>query len=62
MRKVFRDCYGGTASIKKWGERYILTARTSYGNVYHKKTYASYRGAKIALGKLTEGMYEEVSV
>ena len=60
MKQLFRDNYGGVASIKKWKDKYILTAWTDYGNVYHKKSYPTYRGAKIALGRLTDGMYTEV--
>lgn len=60
MKQVFRDTYGGRACIKKWGDKYTLTAWTCYGDKYHEGKYDTYRGAKIALGRITEGMYEEV--
>lgn len=55
----FEDFYGSTASIKKWGSRWILRARLSNGEIYHKKSYSSYRGAKIALGKIGDAWYEK---
>ena len=50
----YRDFYGGTASLKEWGNRFILTVRLSDGSLYSKKSYTSRRGAKIALGNMGE--------
>ena len=57
----FGDAYGGTASIRKRSNGlYRLICRTDLGIIYHEDTYATYRGARIALGKVTGGMAEEV--
>ena len=54
MTQYYSDLYGSTASIKKWGNKWILTARTCYGDIFYKKNYETYRGVKIALGKIGE--------
>ena len=62
MKKVYHDCYGGVIAITKLRSgKYYLSARTTYGDIYHKGTYETFRGAKIALGRITEGMYTEVA-
>lgn len=55
MTTRFRDFYGGTASIKTGASGATLTVRTSGGKLTHKKTYATERGAKIAMGRISEG-------
>lgn len=61
MRKVYKGVYGDSASITMRNGKYYLTARTAYGDIYHKGTYKTFKGARIALGRLTEGMIEEVA-
>ena len=52
----FRDFYGCTYSIlHQPDDTYRMAARTPHGNLFHMKTYATHRGVKIALGRLTEG-------
>lgn len=53
--EFYHDFYGCTASIKPWRDKFSLTARTPYGDIFHKKVYDSYRSAKIALVKIGEG-------
>lgn len=62
MKKMYRDCYGGIIAIKKLRNgKFYLSARTCYGDIYHKGEYETFKGAKIALGRITEGMYTEVA-
>lgn len=49
---TFSNFYGSTASIRKWGARYILVIRDAYGNIVHKNNYKTYKGARIALSLL----------
>lgn len=52
----FTDFYGCTYSILQQPDgSYRMAARTPQGNLFHMKTYATDRGIRIALGKLTEG-------
>ena len=52
----FTDFYGCTYSILQQPDgSYRMAARTPQGNLFHMKTYATVRGVRIALGKLTEG-------
>ena len=60
MMKIYHDYYGGTASIREHCGHYVLKCRTCHGDIYHHKSYKTFRGAKIALGRITEGMYREV--
>ena len=36
-----------------------LTAYTCYGDCFNDKWYNSYKGAKIAMGRLSDGMWRE---
>ena len=61
MKEYFRDPYGCTASIKgPTGGRWTLRLCLPDGSCFHAKTYSTYRGARIALGKKSEGMMESV--
>ena len=54
--EYFRDFYGYTAaSPVRHNGRSLLTMRLPNGDLYKRKVYTSYRSAKIALGKMTEG-------
>ena len=57
MKTYYRDPYGCTASIrtKKADQTATLTVRNPYGKLVHKKQYKTERGAKVALGKLSDG-------
>lgn len=55
---MFRDFYGGHACIRtaKSGAA-RLTVRTPQGKLIHAKTYKTERGARIAMGRLSDGWY-----
>ena len=58
MKTYYRDSYGCTASImtKKNNPDFAeLVVRNQYGKLIQKKQYRSLKGAKIALGKLSDG-------
>ena len=53
MKNVFRDFYGGSASMRiKADGSVALRVVDSYGKVLLSKSYASERGAKIAMGRM----------
>ena len=60
MKEYYRSPYGCTASINvaKVSGRARLCVRVPQGDIVHSKTYDTYRGAKTAMGKYFEGMYE----
>lgn len=63
-KHYYRDPYGCTASIReefKPYHQYLLRVCDPYGELIHKQTYATARGAKIALGRLSGGLMEEVT-
>ena len=63
IKTYYRDPYGCTASIReefKPYHEYLLRVCDGYGNLIHKKTYSTERGARIALGRLSDGMMERV--
>ena len=50
--EFYRDFCGCTASIRKSGNMFRLRIRTSFGGtLVHSKSYRTYRGAKIAMGR-----------
>ena len=49
------DFYGCTAKITVCTDgRANLAVRTDRGSLVHAKTYGSYRGARIAMGKMSD--------
>ena len=54
--ELYRDVYGCTACIReaKTGSA-RLTVYSGSGKIIHSKTYTSKRGAKIAMGKMSDG-------
>ena len=58
-KEYFRDPYGCTASILRHPSgKSLLSVRIPQGDLVHSKTYSTYRGARVALGKLSDGMME----
>ena len=53
--EFYEDFYGFTASIRTKPGHCLLTVRMPNGTLYHRRTYNTYRGARVALGKLSEG-------
>ncbi len=60
--KTFKDFYGSVATIKPRRDgRVVLKVRTSNGRTIINKEYDTERGARIAMGKCTDGGFKEVS-
>lgn len=60
--EYYRDSYGCTASIthcKKLGQ-FRLRISNPYGHRFILKYYPTYRGAKIAMGRISEGTMQLV--
>ena len=56
LKEYFEDFYGFTYSLlHNTDGRVLLTARFPSGGLYLSKTYSTERGARIALGKISEG-------
>lgn len=52
----YRDFYGCTASIVLHPNgSCLLTMRLPGGDLYCQKSYSTFHGARIALGKMSEG-------
>lgn len=56
MRSFYRDFYGCTADLCKmlYSDETRLTVRDPSGRVIKRKYYSSWRGAKIALGRMSD--------
>lgn len=55
-REFYTDFYGCTYSILHEGSgRSRLAVRVPQGDLIHARSYKTYRGAKIALGKYSDG-------
>lgn len=53
MKRYYKDFYGATASIEEKKDGTAIL-RTSVAGSRTKKTYNSFRGAKIALGRMSD--------
>ena len=51
----YRGIYGCSASIKIGRESALLTVRNPYGEMIHRKRYKTSHGARIAMGKMSDG-------
>jgi hypothetical protein len=55
-KEFYCDPCGCTASILRHPDgRSLLSVRSPQGVLIHGKTYTTYRGARIALGKISDG-------
>ncbi len=55
MIERFKDFYGCHASIiRKRNQTYDLYIRMSNGKLLYKKNYATYKGARIGMGKWSD--------
>ena len=53
MRAFYTDFYGCKADLCQYATGTTrLTIRAASGNIIHRKEYKTWRGAKIAMGKL----------
>lgn len=54
--ELYRDFYGCTACIRKFKSGSArLTIHAPGGKLIHAKNYNTYRGAKIAMSRLSDG-------
>lgn len=63
MRAFFRDLYGCTADLCTFydGHTTRLTVRDPYGTIVKRKTYSTWRGAKIAMGKMSDSWKNDLT-
>lgn len=56
MRAFYTDFYGCHADLCQMmhSNETRLTIRDPYGNIIHRKYYCTWRGARIAMGKLSD--------
>ena len=59
--KKFKDFYGCVAILKPRGDGVHLTIKTAGGKTVLSKTYPTERGARVAMGKCSDGTFKEVS-
>lgn len=56
LKEFFADFYGFTYSLlHNTDGKTLLTARFPNGSLYLSKVYSTERGARIALGRISEG-------
>ena len=62
MKKYYKDFYGSTASIeeiKRSGKTYfVLVTCVSNGELGRRRHCKTFRGARIAMGKMSDGWNE----
>lgn len=56
--EYYRDPYGCTASIRNipMTGTYLLRVCTAQGDLFHIKGYDTRHGARVALGRMSDGM------
>ena len=60
--EYYRDAYGCTASLRYGSGLWCLTVADAHGNrIRTRNAFASHRGARIALGKMSGGTMQLVS-
>ena len=59
MKKYFKDIYGCTASISQGNGKFVLRVSNGY-RVFYRKAYDTFKGARIAMGKLGDCWKEVV--
>lgn len=62
MVKKYRDFYGCHAYIKEgrhaYGQSYYTLSVWTGSKCIHRQSYPTFKGARIALGRITDGAYE----
>ena len=62
MRAFYTDIYGCTADLCEYPSGTTrLTVRDPRGTIIHRKEYNTWRGAKVALGKLSDGWKNDLT-
>lgn len=54
MKRTFKDFYGCTASISESSNGYRLRVSNAYGSRIKNQLYTSYRGARSAMGRMSD--------
>ena len=54
MTRYYKDIYGCTASITEDWTTYHLRVSNAYGQRILSKRYTTFRGARIAMGKMSD--------
>lgn len=57
-KRCFKDFYGCTASITKTPNGFTLRMCNQYSNLTFKRLYKTYRGARVAMGHMSDGWRE----
>lgn len=55
-KRYYRDFYGTTASIKRVAKGFTLTMVAGFTRT--KKTYATFKNVRIAMGRMSDGWSE----
>ena len=58
MKRYFKDAYGCTASIAETPKGYRLRCANPYGGVIRNDVFGTYRGARQAMGRMSDGWRE----
>lgn len=58
MSHKYKDFYGCTSTIIEACGVFTLTVWNGYGRITHLKSYKTFRGARIAQGRLSDGWRE----
>lgn len=58
MKRYYKDAYGCTASISETPKAATLRVCDAHGACIHKKRYGNFRGARIAMGRMSDGWRE----
>ncbi len=57
-KRYFKDFYGGSASIGETARGHVLTVCDGSGRRVLRRTYGTYRGARAAMGRASDGWRE----
>lgn len=62
MRYVFTDFYGCEANLTEYDDGTVrCIVYNNRGIIFHDKFYKTFRGAKIAIGKMSDGTMELIT-
>lgn len=57
-KRYFKDFYGGTASIAETPKGFRLRCANAHSGRTVNKVYETYRGARTAMGRMSDGWRE----
>ena len=58
MKRYYRDAYGCTASISETPKAVTLCVCSAQGAYIHRRRYKTFRGARAAMGRMSDGWRE----